>query len=285
MPTSPAEHLRFYEMEPLREHGAENWYGRAQNFVTVYSRGSSGASWPVENSENEYWIVVVEGTISVSAENGESATVTGPAHVIVPPGRSDVSADGDAVIVRIFAPAPADLAAKCVNNASYDQPHHNVAPLELWPEPADGYHLRVYDCEKLRHGQSVLRSRNIMVNWHGMPRPARDPREFSPHSHDDFEQVSMCVWGKYAHHIRYPWETDSTTWLEDEHVSLDTPSITIMPPPAIHTSQGLVDGNSLIDIFAPPRDDFSVKGLVLDENAEVYPLPERLRAEAAAAAS
>lgn len=112
-----------------------------------------------------------------------------------------------------------------------------------------------------------------MVNWGGRFAPPRDLTKLTPHSHDDFEQVSMCISGEYIHHLRYPWGADGTAWLEDEHRRIGTPSVTLIPPPSIHTSQGVGDGNSLIDIFAPPRVDFSVQGRVYEENAKAYPLP------------
>src|SRR5690606_16486505 len=168
------------------------------------------------------------------------------------------------------------LLAKCVNAGSYDEPHHNVAPFERWPEPVDGYRLQVYEYDQLPENARIFRSRNIMVNWGGNFAPPRDRTRLTPHHHDDFEQMSVCISGTYIHHIRYPWEADGTTWLEDEHVEIATPSITIMPPPAIHTSQGVGPDNSLIDVFAPPRADFSLAGRVYEENAQAYPLPPSL---------
>jgi hypothetical protein len=47
-----------------------------------------------------------------------------------------------------------------------------------------------------------------------------------------------------------------------------------MPPPALHTSVGMGERNSLIDIFAPPRMDFSLGAMVYGENASVYAIPE-----------
>lgn len=76
------------------------------------------------------------------------------------------------------------------------------------------------------------------------------------------------------HHVRYPWESDSTTWMEDDHIEIGTPSITIMPPPALHTSVAMAERNSLIDIFVPARMDFSLGGIVYGEIAAAYPVPE-----------
>jgi len=154
-------------------------------------------------------------------------------------------------------------------------PTPNVGPLVLWPMPRDGYKLRVYEFAKMTgDSRRIFRSRNIMINWGGNYVGPRDVTRLSPHKHDDFEQVSLCIAGKYVHHVRYPWESDSTTWMEDDHIEIDTPSITIMPPPALHTSVAMAEKNALIDIFAPPRMDFSLGDMVYGENAAAYPIPE-----------
>jgi hypothetical protein len=274
VPTARAENLHFYELEPFIEPGgARSWYGRSQNVLVAYSRLDPGQTLTAR-SEDESFIVLIEGSLDVSSDQG-SASVNGPAQVIVPPGESNATATTAAIAVRLFAPPPPDLVTRAVNNASYEEPHPNVAAHELWPMPVDGYRLRVYQYDQMApDARKVFRSRNIMVNWAAQYAGPRDLTRLSPHKHDDFEQVSLCIAGRYTHHIRYPWESDSTTWMEDDHVDIETPSITIMPPPALHTSAAMTAGCSLVDIFGPPRMDFSLGGMVNVENAAAYPMPE-----------
>jgi hypothetical protein len=176
----------------------------------------------------------------------------------------------------VFTTAASDLLEKCSNNAAYAEWHPHVAPLQPWPEPEGGYKVRVYDwnvpAQEGRFGR-IWRSTNIMVNW-GEPRPGpRDTSKMSPHSHPDFEQCSLVIEGEFVHHLRWPWTTKLEDWREDDHVRVGSPSMTVIPPTTIHTSQAMAQGdNLLIDIFCPPRVDFSEKpGWVL--NADDYPMP------------
>ena len=99
----------------------------------------------------------------------------------------------------------------------------------------------------------------------------RDPRKLSPHAHGDFEQGSLALAGNYVHHLRYPWGTDMTLWQEDQAVQMGSPSLLVVPPKVIHPSRNIDAPGVLLDIFAPPRWDFSRKGQVC--NAADYPMP------------
>jgi hypothetical protein len=280
MLTYPVETVRFKESTAERSGGAATWHARAQNFVVSYSTLDAGGSVSVTGSNDEYVALLVEGAIEVEA-GADRGTVRGDAVIIVPPGDSRIVASEPAVVCRIFAPPTPELLAKCPNDGTYAEPHENVAPFELWPMPVDGYKLRIYEYAAMPEGvRKIFRSRNIMVNWQGHPGgPARDLKKFTPHSHTDFEQGSVELWGTYVHHLRYPWGPDSTAWRPDERVEVDGPGMTVMPVNVIHTSQGMSEFNCLADVFAPPRLDFSLAGYVY--NAAEYPMPEGSEALAA----
>jgi hypothetical protein len=156
-----------------------------------------------------------------------------------------------------------------------------VSGLVPWPDPVGGFRIRSYrlaDCAspdpsplKMR----VFRSTNLMVNIFMPWTKRRAETALSPHSHDDFEQISLGLKGSFVHHLRYPWSPDKTIWRDDEHVLFDSPSVLVIPARVIHTTQDVGEGTTwLVDIFGPPRRDFSAKpGFVLNEDE--YPVPPR----------
>lgn len=262
----------------VSDAGSSTWYVRGQNFVLEYTHLKAGDSLARSGQEHEYVVLLSQrqGAIAVAAGQ-EREEIAEPAIVVVPPGDSEATAVVDTDVVRLFDARTKDLLDRAANAQAYADPDRRVAPLEPWPPPAGGHRLRVYPTDDIppqegRFGR-IFRTSALMVNVLDPQEGPRDPEKLSPHDHDDFEQCSLVVEGEYVHHIRTPWTPRRSHWREDEHRHVGSPSVTIIPPPTVHTSEAVGAGrNQLIDIFCPPRADFSARpGWVL--NADDYPAP------------
>jgi hypothetical protein len=259
--------------------GSNQWIVRGQNFVLIYTEPVAGdLVWKSAlRSEQVLLLIDERSAVSGTTGSGDTHEVTGPALVVVPPGESAITSTGTGPVVSLLQSDEAEWAAKASNAAAYEAPHPHVAPLEPWPEPVDGYRWRTYlmsdvPADPKRFGR-IFRTRAFMVNFLPPSAGPRDLSRMSPHFHEDFEQASLVVEGTYIHHIQTPWGTDGRQWRPEDHARVGSPSLTIIPPPTIHTSQGIGwRANHLIDIFAGPRRDFSARpGWVL--NADEYPSP------------
>ncbi|MCM8732295.1 hypothetical protein ACFO8O_15130 [Hephaestia sp. GCM10023244] len=274
-----ASYARFYDQAPQESTElVDTWYARGQTMVVAYSVAQPGAVLERIAQPDEYAIVLPDddgAEIEIEIAEGR-ATMSGRAVAFVPAGDSRIVVRKGGRILRLLTTRAADLVAKTSNAGDYAQPDPNVAPFEPWPDPVGGRRIRVYPGdvapEQGRFGR-LYRGSTIMINFgDGRPGP-RAPDNLSPHHHDDFEQYSIALDGDYIHHLRWPWISDSTQWIADDHERCLAPSVAVIPPPTTHTSQGIGDGlNRLIDAFCPPRRDFSAKpGWVL--NAADYPMP------------
>lgn len=270
---------RFYDEAPqLDEAGAKTWLIRSQNAIVAYSKAADGATFTRADQPDEYVLMLPGHDTAARVDWGGQVTEV-PAFSIafVPAGASIVTVRGAGEVVRIFTTQAEDLAAACANAAAYAEDHPNVAPLTPWPAPNGGRKVRVYSLDVPpapgRFGR-IWRGETLMVNFLDPQVGPRDITKLSPHHHDDFEQCSLALEGTFMHHLRWSWTPDMRMWRDDRHEECGSPSVLVIPPPAIHTSRGIGAGvNQLVDIFCPPRMDFSQKpGWVL--NADDYPIRE-----------
>lgn len=273
-----AEYGKYYEMEPVKEDiDSKTWWMRGQNFFIAYTDAGNGASFKRSHQVDEYVLILPDKESQAVVTWGNRETIVdGFSLVIIPPGESEIQLVKGGKVIRLFSSANTDLEEFPINKSSYREPHPNVSLLETWPEPKAGYSVRAYSLdvpkEEGRFGR-IFRCSTFMVNFIDPSDGPRDPSKMSPHSHDDFEQCSLAIEGEFVHHLRWPWTTDMAQWRPDDHEHCASPSVAVIPPGVIHTTQAIGLGiNQLVDIFCPPRVDFSEKdGWVL--NADEYPMP------------
>jgi quercetin dioxygenase-like cupin family protein len=246
--------------------GSRTWSVRGRNFAVEITELEAGDRL-LEHDLPEEYVLLVQDDVVVSVEHdGALVSVPEPALVVVPAGTSAVHAASSSTVARVFTARCDDQMRRAVNHAAGADTR--AAPL---PEPAevggDGikvHRLRDIPDEEGRLGR-IFRTSSLMVNWFPVHEGPRDSERLSPHSHDDFEQMSVTLVGDYVHHLRVPWTPRMSEWRDDEHVQVSSPSMTLIPPTVVHTTGAVGAGpHTLIDIFAPPREDFLAKGWVLN---------------------
>lgn len=275
----PSSYIKFYETEPqLEDASSRTWIGRGAYFVVAYTEASAEATFVRESQPDEYMVLLPDAEHGARVSTAlEELSVPGGSVVIVPPGPSSITVPRGGRLVRIFSHLAADLIDLSANAAAYEREVPNLPDYVPWPESPDGHRVRFYSLgvepAEGRFGR-IWRCSTLMINYSYPRQGPRDVRKMSPHAHEDFEQASLVLDGSFVHHLRYPWTVDMRTWREDEHEICAGPSLAVIPAQAVHTSQQVGrDTNQLVDIFAPPRMDFSrLSGWVL--NGDEYPMPE-----------
>jgi len=277
-PLRQATCARYYAQSPQHTgaDGSKTWITRGANFVVALSDAQKGAAFKRADQGDEYMVLLAPGAGAVVEAGGARIESPGDALFIVPPGESRVTATSAGRITRIFTHRAADLCALAGNAAAYADGAPEVAPVRPWPDPMGGFRLRHYALEQYLEPVTfgrLFRSTNLMINVFEPTSTPRDPKKLSPHAHADFEQGSLSLSGTVVHHLRTPWAADSTTWHADAHEEFHSPALLVIPANLVHTTQYTGGGvNWFVDIFSPPRLDFSEKpGWV--RNADEYPLP------------
>ncbi len=250
--------------------------------MVVYSQLAAGDAVERDDQPDEYMVLFTDPDAAATIDTrgdagGASCSIAGETMAVVPPGHSRIVAGRDTTVVRIFSNESTDLCAAAGNASLFTNDDPTVAPFAPWPESPAGHSLRIYPmadvpADPQRFGR-LFRCSTVMVNWFHPVDGPRDPAKLSPHHHDDFEQLSLQIQGDYVHHLRTAWTPNMAVWRDDEHLAAASPALTVITPPTIHTSQAVGDHvHELIDIFCPPRIDFSMRpGWVL--NAVEYPMP------------
>lgn len=276
------QHFDFTELDPddVSPTGSRTWLVRGHNIVFALTELEAGDRLVRDDADEVIGFTPAAGAGLQLAGGDRSVEVVDQAVWVLPPGRTSITATTSTRLVRLFTLRATDLVERCRNAAAYAVERPPTAAAEPWPEPVAGAELRVYpgiaDIPRSadRFGR-IFRNRHAMINILYPRKGPRDPSTLSPHLHEDFEQLSYADSGEHVHHVRTAWGPDRRLWREDEHVRIGSPSLTIIPPPLLHTSEASGAGvNQLIDIFAGPRTDFSERSdWVL--NAEDYPMAHR----------
>ena len=267
----------FGETPPqIDDETGRTWLIRGQNFIIAYTLAKPGAVLSRRDQADEYVLLLEAPEARAVVTAGDETVEVGSEHIaFIPPGDSDIRLPDGGEVVRLFTSEAADLAAQCPNAATYAHRAPNLPPLVRWPDPPSGFRIRKYDlnvpAQEGRFGR-IWRCTTFMINVFE-PAGPRDPEKLSPHHHDDFEQGSLAMAGSFVHHLRWPWTARLAEWRDDEHMTCPAPSVAVIPARAIHTSASVApENNLLVDIFSPPRRDFSeMDGWVL--NAADYPAP------------
>ena len=278
MPAVPAVRAAFVDEMARRPPdlvspaGSRTWTVCGTNFVVALTDLAAGDALDEHDLPDEY-MLLVPGHEPLIVNHGGGSTVasTEPCLIIVPAGTSTVHAESPTTIVRVFAAHTAAAMQRAYNYAEPRDPA--VAPLTRGAHGDPGqitvHRLSEVPDEPGRLGR-IFRSTSLMLNWFPTRTGPRDTEALSPHSHEDFEQMSVTLEGDFVHHFRSPWTPRMSEWREDQHVEVGSPSMVLIPPNLVHTTRWVGDGEHiLIDVFAPPRADFLARGWVL--NADDYP--------------
>jgi hypothetical protein len=239
---------------------------RAQNFAIDWFRDEAGSKLDFAASE-ETMVLMFEaaGTIVGSGHRSDAPCRSVS---IVPAGsyQLELSQAGCACILSTNRQDP----QPAMNAASYQTPDPRVAPVgPAWPRVNGANEIRVYAIDMFKAPADnprlkMLQSATMSINWVDYDGP-RDRKALSPHAHADFEQASLAAAGDFVHHMRVAWGKNAEDWRDDEHKLAPSPSVLVIPPELIHTTEGVGAGHHLlIDIFAPPRRDFIAKGWVFN---------------------
>lgn len=245
---------------------------RGANFLVEWIDASAGATHRSQSAAET--ILLLDGNGARISAGGETAIAPAHSVCVLPAGPVDLSFDagGAAIILRTDG-----FEAGSLNAADYAEPHARVAPIGNPYRRIGGPRIQVIAVNDIKAPAAkprlrIVQSETMSISWIEYT-GLRDRTKLTPHNHDDFEQGSLAITGNFTHHIRAPWGANANLWLNDAHLEAPARSLTMIPPPLIHTTEGRgEDRHVLIDVFAPVRHDFFNAGWI--SNGEFYAPPE-----------
>lgn len=251
--------------------GSRTWSLRGGNFAVAITELVTGDRLEEIDVPDEH-VIIVDGDVPITVDHAAAGTVpvAGPALVVVPAGTCSVQAASSTTMTRVFSARYETAVGRAVNHGDAADPA--VCSLAQ-AAPVHGGRVVVHRMDELAPEEGrlgrIFRTGSLMVNWFPPQTGPRDTEALSPHSHDDFEQMSVTLEGRYVHHFRTPWTSRMSEWRDDQQVEVDSPSLALIPPRLVHTTRAIgPERHTLIDVFAPPRADFLARGWVL--NADDY---------------
>lgn len=252
--------------------GTRHRRGRGQNFLVDWIETHGRPDGCDFVSSDETLLLLPEAGATLQRD-GQRLEAPGRSVCILPPGRFRVELGARGLAIALRTGSPGAEATASLNAGAYSAPNPRVAPLGPAWRRTGSPGIAVIEVDRLARASGrprlkMLQSETMSINWVEYE-GVRDRTQLSPHSHDDFEQGSLAVFGHFLHHLRTPWGPDATAWRDDVHMPAPEGSLTVIPPGVIHTTEGVGEGRHLlIDIFAPVRQDFVTKGWVA--NASDY---------------
>jgi hypothetical protein len=257
-----------FDRTPSQDGGnPRRWLTRARDFSVEWIQIGADAAPCGFASAAETLVLVARGAAHLQPQAPlAQATVPADAVAILPAGAYALSGAAGA-LCAVIASQRADLPDLVPIAAPRHRRRTPLAALQI---------LRYVDirasAEKPR--LKMLQTDTLSINIVDYIGP-RDRAALSPHSHADFEQGSLALAGDFVHHLRTPWGADADRWRDDEHLQAPSPSMLVIPPQVIHTSEGVGEGRHvLIDVFSPPRADFIASNWVFNAgDYEALPRP------------
>ncbi|MBO0688250.1 MAG: hypothetical protein J2P40_01565 [Candidatus Dormibacteraeota bacterium] len=241
-----ARFARFAEYDPDETDGDTlTWYVRGRNVLVAYTEADTGAVLASGHRPGEYVVLLPEtrGAVHVRAAK-ETVEVPGASLAVVPPGPSEIRVDGRMPVVRLF---PAQSLEEADGASAEPEP-------QLDGDLTDRSSIRCHDLSRPPELGSTIRLWRSPTLLVACPDPARgpvDPASVVPRHYPDAERYALVLRGEFVHRVRQPGVAGDP--VEEEQERCGAPSLAIIPPKLVNSSQAVGPGlNEMVEVYCPP---------------------------------